>query len=1003
MDAFFQTFDPIHDHIRSYEQFIQAILELVDGTILEGVQNTARLYDARVSVPVLEEHGIKRYAYPSECRIRNLTYACNLSCTLSIDDVVYPDVVLGKIPVMVGSTYCMTSLTECPKECMHDPGGYFIVNGSEKTILAQERMVSNSLYAFQTPDGLKTVEYRAQKEGELKVHRFVVFQKRGRVFARTQLHDSIPLIEFCTERLRIEKHVAIETIGGRYDFGTDVSNVDPVLILPNIPNLEEKFSTITTMTRMLYGFENGMIQQTDRDHVRNKRVDWSGDLLFGLFKQIWARFTRDALNVLQKKDVYILTPNSLFRSMTITNGIRYSLSTGNWGISSRFRSGVSQVLNRMNLAASMSQLRRISSPVGKEGKVIKPRMLHASSYGRTCPSETPEGSNTGLLKSLAVGAMISSRTPSAAIAHLLQSTPGYSVSIRPNETIVFLNGVPHGSVQYPQRAIEHLRSYRRRCDIAHDVSLVYDSELEIVCILTDPGRLVRPLWIRRDEEPPSNLTWYEYLEQGYIEYLDGYEETSAVVAATWNDVASRPKRFTHVEIHTNFVFGMGTSEIPFANHSQAPRIVYQAAQKKQAIGVPFTNPHTRIDSGTHQLWYPQKPIVTTEFPEHGPSKELGYAGHNCVVAIMCYSGFNQEDSVIVSQSAVDRGLFRSYLFKSVVEECGTEETFGRPGDRVQHRKFAQYNRLDPEGLPPIDEVIEKQDILVGRMAKKLGKTYDTSIPSKFETSRVNHIALSMGQSNTPMVKVQTREMRVPEIGCKVSNRAAQKGTIGVLLSQEDMPFCPRTGMVPDVIMNPHAIPSRMTISQILETVLGKGGILDGRFCDGTAFSRSGDSILNEARTTLLKHGYDAHGMDRMVNGMTGEPLEAEIFTGPVYYQRLKHMVADKYHARARGPVQGITRQPTEGRSRAGSIRAGEMERDAFISHGVSAVLNDRFMECSDKYDTQVCRRCGLFASQVCRVCGAEGELQDIVLPYATKLLFQELMSMGITCKVEMVT
>lgn len=999
MDAFFETFDPVVEHKRSFDAFVRSIVRLVNASRFEGNDVQVCLSNARVSMPLLEEFGIRRYAYPSECRHRNLTYAANLTCEVHIDEKRYDNIVLGKIPILVGSTLCTTQLTECKHECAFDPGGYFIVNGSEKSVVAQERMVSNYVYVFETSEGLKTVEYRAQREGELKVHRLVLYQKRGRIFGRTQVQENIPIIEFCTTCLGIEKELAIEWIGGRYEFSTDVRGIDPDLILPNMPH-DAKFATLCAMVRILYAFENGLVHETDRDHTMNKRIDWSGDLMFGLFKQIWSRFTRDAQTVLQKTDVYAVTPSTLFRSTTITNGLRYSLSTGNWGISNKFRSGVSQVLNRMNHAASLSQLRRINSPVGKEGKIVKPRMLHASCFGRVCPSETPEGANTGLIKALANGATVSSWTPTHAVRLCLLDYEDLNATIRYEDTLVMMNGTPIGTVAYPNRLVDWFRSLRRRCDVALDVSIVYDAELELVSIQTDAGRLLRPLWIRRDDDPDPSWSWDRLVQEGYVEYLDAYEETNAVVAPTKEQMRG-DEEYTHAEIHSNFVFGMGTAEIPFANHSQAPRIVYQAAQKKQAIGVPHTNPSDRLDSNTHVLWYAQKPIVTTEFQESYVHRDLTYAGHNAVVAIMCYTGFNQEDSVIVNRSAVDRGLFRSYLFKTVTEECTGDDRFERPGDRCVARKFADYTKLDSDGVPPLDALVRKQDVLVGRTAKKASKTHDTSVLSKFETSRVNRVMRTTAGTTNSMIKIETREMRVPEIGDKVSNRAAQKGTIGLLLSQEDMPFCPKTGMVPDIIMNPHAIPSRMTISQILETIIGKGGILDGRYCDGTPFSNPGDALVREAKERLRVHGYDPLGTERLINGMTGESMEANVFMGPVYYQRLKHMVADKYHARARGPIQGITRQPTEGRARSGSIRAGEMERDAFIAHGVSAVLNDRFMDCSDRYETNVCTVCGMFSSQVCRHCGKEGEVRNVSLPYATKLLFQELMSMGITCAIKL--
>jgi len=387
---------------------------------------------------------------------------------------------------------------------------------------------------------------------------------------------------------------------------------------------------------------------------------------------------------------------------------------------------------------------------------------------------------------------------------------------------------------------------------------------------------------------------------------------------------------------------------------------------KQAMGVYLTNYQVRMDTMSNILFYPQKPLATTRSMEYLHFRELP-AGQNAIVAILCYSGYNQEDSVIMNQSSIDRGLFRSLYYRSYMDQEKKSgqvqlEEFERPTRESTLRlKHGTYEKLDGDGIVGLGErvagevsfkiplhllvssaradetnVIDVQDIIIGKTApiptdsEELGqrlKTHtkrDVSTPLKStENGIVDQVLLTTNSEGLKFVKIRVRSTRIPEIGDKFASRHGQKGTIGITYRHEDMPFSAE-GVTPDIIINPHAIPSRMTIGHLVECLLSKVSTITGNEGDATPFSE----VTVEAISDLLKkYGYHSRGLEVMYNGHTGRKLQAQVYLGPTYYQRLKHMVGDKIHARARGPVQILTRQPVEGRSRDGGLRFGEMERE----------------------------------------------------------------------------
>jgi DNA-directed RNA polymerase II subunit RPB2 len=473
--------------------------------------------------------------------------------------------------------------------------------------------------------------------------------------------------------------------------------------------------------------------------------------------------------------------------------------------------------------------------------------------------------------------------------------------------------------------------------------------------------------------------------------------------------------YTHCEIHPSMILGICGSIIPFPDHNQSPRNTYQSAMGKQAMGTYITNFQIRMDTLAYVLFYPQKPLVTTRAMEHLHFRELP-AGVNVVVGIMCYTGYNQEDSVIMNQSSIDRGLFRSIFYRSFKDEekkqgSLTKEELERPSrDTTLGMRHGTYDKLDDDGLICPGTRVSGEDIIIGKtsplpdddpsaVSRRFTKQDCSTGMKNSETGIIDQVLLTTNDQGLRFVKIRVRSCRTPQVGDKFSSRHGQKGTIGMTYTQEDMPFTCE-GIVPDIIVNPHAIPSRMTIGQLVECLMGKVAAIMGKEGDATPFT---PVTVENISDMLHQCGYQKRGNEVMYNGHTGRKLDAKIFLGPTYYQRLKHMVDDKIHSRGRGPVQILTRQPMEGRSRDGGLRFGEMERDCIISHGAASFLKERLMDQSDAYRIHVCQTCGLIAVanlknqtfECCKNPSERTKVVQVMLPYACKLLFQELMSMAV--------
>ena len=777
------------------------------------------------------------------------------------------------------------------------------------------------------------------------------------------------------------------------------------------------------------------------------------------------RSTEDYLSIINDTNMY-----KIIKSTTIENGLKRALSTGDFGIKSMTSNkvGVAQVLNRLTYSSSLSHLRRINTPIDKSGKLVPPRKLHNTSWGFICPAETPEGGSIGVVKNISYLSHVTIHSTPASLHTYIDEYIERVETLTPKDTYrqvkVFVNGIWVGITRDPLRLYREFKLKKWRGIINIYTSVVFDYPNAEIRICNDAGRMMRPLLLVNQETNNLYITremiqqvadneigWDDLLTHmcvstvstvstgsdadgsdahGVIEYIDPDEQAFSMIAMRpkhlWrNETAAAANaavispyiyKYSHCEIHPSTIFGVLASCIPFPEHNQAPRNTYQCAMGKQAIGIYVTNYHRRMDKTAYVLTYPHRPLVDTRLMQMIQLAEIP-SGAPLIVAIMSYTGYNQEDSVLVNQGAIDRGMFSATIYHTEKDEDkkinGDEEIRCHPDvSKTKGMKFGNYDKLNQRGVMPANTFIENRDIIMGKVIPiKDNRNDPTKIVKYEDISRVYHtseecyVDKSYIDSNGEgycFCKVRVRAFRKPVIGDKVSSRMGQKGTIGNIIPERDMPFT-KDGIRPDIIINPHAIPSRMTIGQLKETLLGKVLVNLGLFGDGTSF---GEYDIKDISKELLKVGFEMNGNELLYNGLTGEQIKSDIFIGPVFYQRLKHMVNDKQHSRSIGPMVNFTHQPAEGRSRDGGLRFGEMERDAMVGHGASRFTRGRMYDCSDKYEVHVCRKCGIIASyndersiHFCKTCENRADFALVQIPYACKLLFQELATMNVAPRI----
>ena len=594
------------------------------------------------------------------------------------------------------------------------------------------------------------------------------------------------------------------------------------------------------------------------------------------------------------------------------------------------------------------------------------------------------------------------------------------VEIQP-KTKIYINGEIFATTDDPESFTHEMREKRRNGEISYEMNITYYEDNNEIYIFNDPGRARRPLIIVKNGVPllkeehlnkisNGKLSWDDLINNGLIEYLDAEEEENSYISMS---LAELNEDHTHLEIDPATMLGICAGIIPFSDHNSSPRNTMEAGMTKQALGLYVSNYALRTDTRAHLLHHPQTPIVKTRIID-ATNYDLRPSGQNFVVALMSYEGYNMEDAMVINKAALERGLARSSFFRAYDTSekryaGGQVDKFEVPDSHVKgYRSEDAYRFLDEDGVVNPESIVESGDVLIGKTSppRFLEEEYGSIADRRRETSvTVRHgekgvvdaVLLSETVEGSRLAKIRVRDTRQPEFGDKFASRHGQKGVIGLILSPEDLPFT-EFGVVPDLIVNPHAIPSRMSIGQVLEMVAGKAGCLEGERVDATPFNKT---LESEIKQQLLDNGFESAGCESLYSGVTGERLDAEIFVGVAYYQKLHHMTTDKVYARSRGPVQVLTRQPTEGRAREGGLRFGEMERDCLIAHGAALTLKERLLDESDKYEAIVCENCGMLAvfdkhrnKKYCPICG-DVETYPVEISYAFKLLLDELKSLCI--------
>ena len=1158
---------------------------------------------------VREVNGKDRILSPAEARLRRLPY----SAPLEMDFVVTKDGVevererlhVGDFPVMVKSQACISapanidsflqgvqnghggrySPSDIPSLPMErklqftgedplDPGGYFIVAGSERVLIAMEELASDRMFAeryneigtevesvrmFSEREGYRALCKVVLDDGDIDVSiptaqgkvPFVVAMKALGMDKDSDIYNAVvsdpemSLVVYSNMETAQNMGIFVQQdawnyLRNRYGVGMPEEfrekRVSQILDRNFLPHLGDgtadrlkKAAVLARMVRTLLEMHLGVRGEDDKDHMAYKRVRLSGDLMEEMFREAMQALLRDFKSQLEKKydASRKMRMKSSMRADVFTERIRHAISTGNW---TGGRTGVSQILDRNSYLSTVSHLRRVSSPLSRTEPHFEARDLHPTQWGRFCPNETPEGHNCGLVKNLSVSVNVSEGYPGERVVRLLKRLGMVELPDGQSNSEIHVNGALVGYFNNPKWLVDDIRRRRRSAELSSQINIHFDEKSGDVVINTDSGRVRRPLMVVYDGVVKYTPQVREYLQkgemtlkdlvgQGIIEWLDAEEEEDSFIATfpyelplldpkedssprcpschqwlyggntLWVNpgeedvnvkclhcgnvfaaVKTYGKEHTHMEIDPMLIQGVVVGSIPYPEHDQSPRLVMGAAQSKQSLGFSASNFSLRVDTRFHLLHYPQKPLVATHSSTLVRMTRRP-AGFNAVVALMPYHNYNMQDAIVINKASIERGLGRSAFFRTYTDE--EEKHPNEWNDKLEIppagvrglRDPEVYKHLSPSGLPEPEAFVEGDSVIIGKTSppRFIEDSQTIQIQKRRESSTtvrhgeegfVESVAETVSADGNRLIRVKTREDRIPELGDKFASRHGQKGVVGAIIPQEDMPFT-ADGVIPDLLVNPHSIPSRMTVGQLLEMIGGKVASIEGRVVDGTAFRGEPEESLRESllreqfrrldigdseaewykekvtnaemrkqmerlpgvkaepgelmRQGLLSRGFRYTGREEMYDGITGRKFSADVYIGVIYYEKLHHMTASKFQARARGPVQILTRQPTEGRARGGGLRFGEMERDTLIAHGAAMVLKDRLLDQSDGTIIYVCNNpdCGHVAmydyrdkSLHCPVCKGT-DVIPIHTSYGYKLMRDEVMSMGIVMRMKL--
>ena len=1102
-------------------------------------------------LPPADENG--NAILPHWCRLENQTYSFEIKATVDIDYVIggetmtesFEDVSIGRLPLMLKSSLCyLTSMNGDELydagECKFELGGYFIVGGSEKVLLTQEKLAENMFYAskrkkvaetslqpvgliesdkteskiagatrgedYEYISGIRTInesgtrgpythflvlppknlrpndpatvakvfDYSAFYERRLctiqlngfskPVPVVSVFYALGAtndkdiydlVFAGVPEEERSIYHETFAELMKSHEVFLKQEMSKEEDQNQDANMLvlkrvcrtpTQAAVYVNLYNTlfshcefiegestsalyRRKAYLLGHMLKMTIDVSLDIKPKSDRDHYRYKRLYASGDLCFTEFRRIYKEIANSMLLRLDsrvefegqtysgKKLVNLIkdTPNTYWKSYLMLSEIEKSFK-GKWG----GKDGISQELTRVSYLGTIAMLRRVNLDMDKSTKSYEARRLHGSSWGYMCPSDNPDGGSVGMIKSMTLLSSISTATPAKVLTDIVKAYKTFKPielinpsKFSPAWTKVYVNSDLVGVFTAGTEDFHYDTLQKRRTrEISKFVSLSWNRLENEYIISTDAGRAVRPVYREgiKPEAVKRTLKW-ESFDNKILVYIDPQETESL-------RIRMEPFSDSQVsEIHGITIFSSTASVIPNADFNQSPRNIFSCQQTKHACSWFNTAFNKRFDTMATWLYNPQVPLSQTWTSRHILGKDgcLAY-GENSIVALGIYSGYNQEDSILLNDAALKRGMFNTIYYHSydIQEEmvnvmAQTHTEFGnlvldsRFRETVVRKEGKEYSHLDGDGIITVGSEVTEDTVLVGIVSPLTKEGQATSYtdksytPKRGQKGRVDAVyryttsVRGSGGNLTVLrgVKIRIAENRVPTLGDKFCSRHGQKGTVGLRLAEEDMPYT-AGGLRPDIIVNPHAFPSRMTIGQFIETMGTKVGVHVGSAVDSTAFSTQ--NRVGELKDLLTKLGYHPYGHEIMYNGQTGEMMDAEIFIGPTYYLRLKLMVDDKINYRSTGPRTLLTRQPVEGRANDGGLRIGEMERDGLISHGMSKFLNESSMERSDKTTTLFQPETGYIDST------PDLQGRKIDTPYSMGLLLRELEAMHISVR-----
>ena len=1052
----------VESNILSFNDFIQNRMQQIVSEINDSINNEEvdiKLGKVRIERPnIIESDGSSSIVTPTIARLRNLTYSAPIYVELTVKyggQTDSSEVEIGRIPVMVRSAGCNTfgmsrdQLREIFMDPL-DPGGYFIINGNERVMVMNEDLAANQPFIEEGRLGL-TLRLFSQRgsyripttisetnEGILEltfsrlknIPAIIILKALGLVkeaeIAKSIEHENdcliVNLYEYANVQSAEDAMVYIAEKSGIQ--GTKKEILDRVkqkidsFFLPHIgldkAARSEKAATLGRLIKLYLRSKENPEIRTDKDHYANKRIKLSGDLMADLFRVNLGILIRDIQYSLQKvaKRKKFYSIKTIAKSTLFTQRVESAIATGSW---IGERSGVTQNMDKTNYLAVLSQLQRVSSMLPGEQENFMARTLHPTHYGRFCPIETPEGTEIGLRKNLAILSKISTAIQ-VDEQEVLKKFANLGLNKEKGKD-VFFNGRFIGFVENPGSFVDNTRKLRRSGEIPKGISIKHHEMFDQVVMSNEVGRVLRPLIVvengaskLKDEHlvllENDKLKWNDLVNEGVVEYIDAAEEENALVALNSRDIS---EKHTHLEIDLIDVFGLIMSLVPFGNHDHSSRLIKGSKTLKQSLGIYAANYLVRLDTDVSILHYPQKPIVRSFIYD---TLQVYPAGQNIVVAIMPFEGYNMEDAVVLNKASVDRGMgrstyFRPYTATEMQYAGGLADEIVIPDKDVSgYRTEKSYKFLEDDGVAYPEASMNEGEVLIGKVTppKFLSEAKDISIQAKKEASSairqeergtVDAVFITVDEEGNKIAQVRTRDLRLPEPGDKFSAPHGQKGVVGLIADSEDIPFTSR-GVKPDLMFNPHGIPSRMSVGYLIELLAGKTGAVTGKIIDGTSFT--GQSV-EELEEQLKELGFSFDGKETMYNGITGKKLDAKIYIGNMYYLKLKYMVKNKIHARASGKVTLLTRQPIEGRARGGALRLGEMEQQALAGHGASLLLKERYD--SDKTVVYICKECGNMTYEdtirnkiTCPICSSN-EAEPIEISYAFKLLVDELLGLGI--------